>query len=554
MQQGVSAAEALLNNKDQIVSAEVDLARDCTFGPISVSGRAKCNALEGLGRAIHGVQDFYSHSNWADVAEPPFSPVNPPGLNFSIPAPLMDLRSRSPITVARDLTTGCFAGPLVDLTPGFLSCKGRVTHNTLNKDGGLIDLKTGATSTPGTIRGKLVGNFNRTVQVAIEDTRRQWQHFRAELRSRYGPLRAGLMICALRSDHPLNSCQGRRIAVVVDSSGTNKATDPSNLRIAAAKAFTSVLVDQERAGEGGCPDLVTVIGFSERATVVYPLGNPAIAAYALDEGIDSRGGSSIVSGIRAAIAQLTKHAHGPTAASHRTGIVVLTNDGGKGEDIAALVHQLARARALGIRVSFGHLCPGCNHSRLELLAAIVETRGIYGKIDSAEAMQSFVDLVIAHGPTDLDDGGGAGSGTALLPGLSIAGEISTAAGASIFMYNARAGEKLSFSIQAMSNQLLNSTLRDVRSAMELESEVTDAQGRAMISLDVVTSIELELLVAAPDAADMGLFSVGLQSSIQEGITPKPEPSLEYPNATCPHVIQTVTVLYVFFRLDFSGIC
>ena len=33
-----------------------------------VSGRAKCDALEGLGRALHGAEDFYSPSNFADEA------------------------------------------------------------------------------------------------------------------------------------------------------------------------------------------------------------------------------------------------------------------------------------------------------------------------------------------------------------------------------------------------------------------------------------------------------------------------------------------------------
>jgi hypothetical protein len=540
MEQGITDAAALLNSNNQIISAEVSLGRDCTFGPFFMSGRAKCNALEGLGRALHGVQDFYAHSNWADVAEPPFSPVNPPGLNYSTPAPLMDLRSRAPIIVERDLSTGCFAGPLVDLTPGFLSCTGRITHNTINKDGGLINAKTGVTSFPNTMRGQIADNFDRAVQVAIEDTRRQWQHFRSELRSRYGPLRASLMICALRSDIPQRSCQGRRIAIVLESDNEN---DPSDLRVAAAKSFSSMLVNQQRAGDNGRPDLVTVVAFAQRATVIYPLGDPSIAAYALDEGIDVQSGRNIAKGVRAAIGELTKHAHSPTANTHRSGIVVLTSGGD--EDAAALVHHLARARALGIRVSIGHLRPGCDESSLDLVAAVVQTRGIYCKLGSPEALQSFIDLVVAHGPTDLDDGGGAGSGVALLPGLSVAAEISD--GPSIFTYNARAGETLSFEIRAMGKQRLEASLRDVRSAIILETATTDLYGHAVIALHAVVSLELELLVTA---AGVGLFEVGLESSAWQGITPKPkpEPAMEYPNATCPHVVKTVTVLSVFLGI------
>jgi hypothetical protein len=38
--------------------------------------------LEGLGRVLHGAQDFYAHSNWADTADPtrPVGVDNPPGL------------------------------------------------------------------------------------------------------------------------------------------------------------------------------------------------------------------------------------------------------------------------------------------------------------------------------------------------------------------------------------------------------------------------------------------------------------------------------------------
>jgi hypothetical protein len=40
---------------------------DCRFPG---DNRAKCQAIEGFGRALHGAQDFYSHSNWTDVADP----------------------------------------------------------------------------------------------------------------------------------------------------------------------------------------------------------------------------------------------------------------------------------------------------------------------------------------------------------------------------------------------------------------------------------------------------------------------------------------------------
>ena len=72
--------------------------------------RAKCTALEALGRVLHGAQDFYAHSNWADEADPtrPIGADNPPGLDRPGPSPVLDLRSATSPTVPAELITGCF--------------------------------------------------------------------------------------------------------------------------------------------------------------------------------------------------------------------------------------------------------------------------------------------------------------------------------------------------------------------------------------------------------------------------------------------------------------
>ena len=59
-------------------------------------------------------------------------------------------------------------------------------------------------------------NFARAVAGAIEETRRQWRDFRAELTSRYGEDEAALMTCALTHDDPMNDCRGRdRVPILV---------------------------------------------------------------------------------------------------------------------------------------------------------------------------------------------------------------------------------------------------------------------------------------------------------------------------------------------------
>ena len=119
---------------------------ECCYGAIRscaipiTAGNGKCDAIGGFGRALHGYQDFYSHSNWVDAGVSPTSVVNPPGLNqVDIPAFLSYSFKQSLSSVLDpDFSTGCFfLGS--DSTPGSFDCKDRVTHNTLFKDEGDID-------------------------------------------------------------------------------------------------------------------------------------------------------------------------------------------------------------------------------------------------------------------------------------------------------------------------------------------------------------------------------------------------------------------------------
>jgi hypothetical protein len=96
-QQAVAAADRLLDDSGRIRASEVDINGTCTYYG-QVSGQAKCDVLEGLGRALHGTQDFYSHSNWADTRDmgTAVGIKNPPGLNQPGTAPFLDLRVNTP--------------------------------------------------------------------------------------------------------------------------------------------------------------------------------------------------------------------------------------------------------------------------------------------------------------------------------------------------------------------------------------------------------------------------------------------------------------------------
>lgn len=77
--QGIGAAAGTLGSDGKVAPAEVGLTTDCTF-TLGAPGRGKCNGIEGFGRALHGVQDFYAHSNWTDKPDPgrPIGTGNPP--------------------------------------------------------------------------------------------------------------------------------------------------------------------------------------------------------------------------------------------------------------------------------------------------------------------------------------------------------------------------------------------------------------------------------------------------------------------------------------------
>lgn len=537
---GVRSAKALLNFHGQISTVETSSdVIDCQFRPSSdilnqFLGRAKCNVLQGFGYALHGIQDFYSHSNYGDSRNDKevISILNPPGLGNTEKARFLDLRTWTGLPlnkfISRWLSTGCFN--LIELVhgeSGVLGCKGRITHATLNKDEGDIS-EAGKTSNPKTQRGKKGNNFDSAVRLAIEDTRRQWKDFQDRLRSEYGATKANLMICAITKDDPKNSCQGRYLAIAVDSSGSNRYTDPKNLRVSAAQSFVSKLVQKKDVSEDGLPDLVTVVDFDSSARVIYPLGDPSQASFA---GIDSSGDTDIASGIGASIGELSSKASGKL--KDHAGILVLTD--GDDPNPAAVKAQLSRAQGLGIRVNWGFLSPTTisytgvfprshdsygervRYGRLakrapatDLLSLILGTGGTYSSIDSDEAQKNFVDLVLSNGPTNIDNAGGAG--TEVMPGLTIAKLISSSVGQVRFVYKAVSGESLNFTITSLSSQVLNATLHDIRNLEDLESKVTDSEGIATISLRAASDIELELLVTAPNADEEGVFTVGLSSS------------------------------------------
>ncbi|MGK5628735.1 CinY protein [Streptomyces sp. URMC 123] len=201
--EGVAAAGGVLGDDGTVLPAQTGLRRDCSF-TLGIPGRNKCEALEGLGRALHGAQDFYAHSNWTDRhdAARPLGLDNPPGLDRPAPSPLLNLTTDRPphaTAVPEAFTTGCFSVLIV-------GCSRRIGHGGLNKDTGAVDALTGATGAAGSPRGALAGNFGRAVAGAVTETRRQWADFRAALVRAHGKERGARIACALTHDEPARDC------------------------------------------------------------------------------------------------------------------------------------------------------------------------------------------------------------------------------------------------------------------------------------------------------------------------------------------------------------
>lgn len=115
----------------------------------------------------------------------------------------------------------------------------------------------------------------------------------------------------------------RKVAIVIDSSGSMSTSDPDNLRLAAGRALVSFLISDKEAGKGKTADEVCVIDFDYTAELDYPLGDPGNANSSFDN-IDADGGTYIAGGVLLALDQLTTNGTATNTAD-RSSIVVFTD-------------------------------------------------------------------------------------------------------------------------------------------------------------------------------------------------------------------------------------
>ncbi|KAK4099223.1 hypothetical protein N658DRAFT_430310 [Parathielavia hyrcaniae] len=461
--QAVVSANRLLDERHRIRRDMVDLSRgDCAFAfPTWQSdgfGRAKCNAIEGLGRALHGIQDFYSHSNWVDSADPnkPIGVSNPPGLGMNGSAPFLDLRGNGtipPDQIPRNLTTGCFALP--DNPEGCGDCEGRITHGALSKDKGIIHLN-------GTFGDEAMdprseaspNNFPLAVQAAIQHSRETWADFREEMLHQYDMVIGGLMLCALVRDDPVKDCRNRTLAIVVDNSLTSKVKDGIYMEEAVVEEVKS------RLGYHGL-DHLALIGINDQGAVFrYPMGRPGHAPFDFPQ---PAGELRIASGLELGIDETIRAQ--PETYTDRGAILLLATGAERLEFSTETLLKLRRASEEGIRVHYACLSmPAGLSDRIAsqvvwapcspgdaLVPRVLKTGGIAAFIDGSAngTPPHFANLVMDRGLTATDDEDSDMQHTRIYPGITLADFLSSDQHTKSFTYPVTAGERLNFTISSI---------------------------------------------------------------------------------------------------------
>lgn len=282
LDQALDAAGDLIDGNGRVVANQVRIVSvptaaigedtTCTFPRIAARGAgesAKCRVYNGLGRALHAAEDFWSHSNWADQAnpelptilapgtrqesgagwrtkavippndvDPVYSFTNPAGLHRAEVVPFLRYPvARDTIPTADQIQAGTAPISGCDDSVEELTkvvdpvCVGRVGHSHLNKDKGLIDWRTGATRDPSTTRGKIADNFDAAVTGARAQARAVWGDFAARVTDRYGDRRGGTILTAITTDSSWTSCRlagstPRAFYPPVGSGSANRSANP----------------------------------------------------------------------------------------------------------------------------------------------------------------------------------------------------------------------------------------------------------------------------------------------------------------------------------------
>jgi len=309
------------------------------------------------------------------------------------------------------------------------------------------------------------------------------------------------------SDLRVKSNNGdRKIAIVIDSSGSMATSDTSDLRLDAGRALNNWLISSAEAKNGKKSDLVTVIDFAGEATLDYPLGDPGLSANSSFGRIGSDGDDTyIASGVEMAIIELTKGGSGTTAG--RSGIVVFTD--GEDSSTSMLVSQISNATSKGIRVSFGFLNSNAGYQDKDIVLAIGKSGGVYSTITSEDSSNNFINYAILNGLTMNDNP--QGNNSTLLAGLATAHFTGGSQTQSI-IYNARAQESIDFVVETIDAGRLRAELL-FGGKVQNTTNITSRYDYGSLAIKTSRAGQIEIKVTATKAPNDSIFIISATSDM-----------------------------------------
>lgn len=241
---------------------------------------------------------------------------------------------------------------------------------------------------------------------------------------------------------------GRAVVAVVDSSGSNADTDPSNLRITAAQDSLRQLISAKEAKRLKKPkDLAAAVDFDSFVTVLSNFDDPDTVIPTLNA-IDANGGTAIDAGINQASSMLdalnvTLGGSATANALKDRAAILLFTDGDNNAGVAPVIAAIDAAGAKGYRVHYGFLQPQAPFKpRLRSLEpfapevrtlafapagsssiqdAVLNTGGSFGVLNNAIAQLGFIQQVFSSGITNGDSNGSQGG--KLLPDIATPGRL-----------------------------------------------------------------------------------------------------------------------------------
>lgn len=325
----------------------------------------------------------------------------------------------------------------------------------------------------------------------------------------------------------------RAVVAVVDSSGSNGSTDPTNQRVVASKESIRRLVSlADAATSGDTPDIAAAIDFDSSVTILSNFADPDSVIPTLDR-IDSSGGTSIDSGINAAVGLIDNIDAGGFLSFflNRSGILVFT-DGANNSGPGPVIQAIVDATAKGIRVHYGFLQPlvapatapkslNGDHDPAKpkkpqlpdigekdeipatIEEAVLASGGVFGIIGDAESQIAFVNQVFNRGITNADDSDATGG--------AIAGQTETSdlltdeQDIIAFDFNGAANEEISI-IAETNNFQPNVTVFDGQGGILGFDTDPDDDGQSRIDVTLPDSGTYTVQIFAEDDGT-GLFTI-----------------------------------------------